>query len=76
MENNTIMEVNIMAIFKILARTGVLFVCSVIITIGVLIEGTGKLLDKLAEYLVTLDNKLAKMPVKKIKKTKTVPTEV
>lgn len=76
MENNTIMEVNTMAFFKILARTGVLFVCSVIITIGVLIEGTGKLLDKLAEYLVTLDNKLANPSVKKVKKTKTVPTEV
>ena len=64
-----------MAIFKILARTAVLFVCSVIQMIGVLAEGLCKLLTKLGEYLVILDDKLTKtVNKKKDKKTEEVPT--
>ena len=64
-----------MAILKILARTGVLLVCSIIQVIGVLVEGLSRLLNKLGEYLVILDKKLAKKVEKKEeKKTEEVPT--
>lgn len=63
-----------MAILKILARTGVLLVCSIIQVIGVLAEGVCRLLTKLGEYLVILDNKLMKKVDKKDeKKTEEVP---
>lgn len=65
-----------MAILKILARTGILFVCSIIMMLGVIVEGAYKLLAKLGEYLMVLDDKLIKRVNKKEKKTKTVPTKV
>lgn len=64
-----------MAILKILARTGVLFVCSIIQVVGVIAEGAARLLGTLAEYLVILDDKLIrKVEKKKEKKTEEVPT--
>lgn len=63
-----------MSILKILARTGVLLLCSIIQVIGVLVEGVCKLLGKLGEYLVILDNKLEKPAEKKPKETEEVPT--
>lgn len=63
-----------MSIIKLLARTIVLFVCSIIQVIAVLAEGVLKLSVKLGGYLVNLDNKLKKEPVKKEKKkTEEIP---
>lgn len=47
-----------MTIINILARTGILFVCSIIQVFGVLIEGTAKLFGKIGEYLYVLHDKL------------------
>ena len=64
-----------MSIIKLLARTIVLFVCSLIQVIAVLAEGVLKLSVKTGECLNVLDNKLTKEPVKKEKKkTEEVPT--
>lgn len=64
-----------MSIIKLLARTIVLFVCSLIQVIAVLAEGVLKLSVKIGENLNALDNKLTKEPVKKEKKkTEEVPT--
>lgn len=65
-----------MEILKILARTGILFVCSVIQLLGVLAEGACRLFSKLGEYLAKLDDKLSKRVDKKAKETKEVPTKV
>ena len=65
-----------MDILKILVRTFVLFVCSVVQAIGILAEGLYRLLTRLNEYLVALDDKLTRGPVKKKdKKTDVKPTE-
>lgn len=64
-----------MSILKLLARTIVLFVCSIIQVIGVLTEGIYKLSAKLICYLVGLDDKLQRAQPKKRKtKTEEVPT--
>ena len=65
-----------MDILKILARTGILFVCSIIQMLGVLAEGVCRLFSKLGEYLSILDDKLIKRVDKKEKETKKVPTKV
>lgn len=64
-----------MSILKLLARTIILFVCSILQMIGVLTEGVTKLSAKTGEYLSVLDDKLRKEPVKKHKaKTEVIPT--
>lgn len=64
-----------MSILKILARTIILLVCSILQMIGVLTEGISRLSAKCIEYLSVLDDKLKKEPVKKIKtKTEVIPT--
>ena len=64
-----------MSIIKLLARTIVLFVCSIIQVIAVVAEGVLKVSVKLGGYLVCLDDKLKKEPVKKEKKkTEEIPT--
>ena len=64
-----------MSVIKILARTIILFVCSIIQMIGVIAEGISQLSAKTGEYLVYLDDKLKREPVKKEKtKTEEVPT--
>ena len=47
-----------MTIITILARTGILFVCSIIQVIGVIVEGISKLFGKFGEYLYALHDKL------------------
>ena len=65
-----------MDILKILVRTCVLFVCGIIQVLGVLVEGVCKLLSKLGEYLVILDDKLSKRVNKKAeKKSEEKPAE-
>jgi hypothetical protein len=61
-----------MDILRILARTVILFICSVIQVIGVLVEGACGILLKTAEYLVILDDKLEERVVKKTEKTEAV----
>ena len=64
-----------MSILKLLARTFILFVCSIVQVIGVLTEGVMRLSAKTCMYLNMLDNKLEKETVKKHKKkTEAVPT--
>lgn len=63
-----------MSIIKLLARTIILFVCSIIQVIGVLTEGVMRLSAKSCELLNKLDDKLNKETVKKHKKTEVVPT--
>lgn len=65
-----------MSIIKILARTGVALVCSVIQVFVVLIEGVVKLLGKLGEYLDILRDKMMyrlENPKKKDKETEESP---
>ena len=47
-----------MSIITILARTGILFVCSIIQVIGVVVEGVSKLFGKFGELLYALHDKL------------------
>ena len=64
-----------MSILKLLARTIILFVCSILQMIGVLTEGVSKLSAKTGEYLSVLDDKLKKESVKKhTTKTEALPT--
>ena len=64
-----------MSILKLLARTIILFVCSIVQVIGVLTEGIYKLSVKASCYLVGLDDKLQRERPKKHKtKTEEVPT--
>ena len=64
-----------MDILKILARTFVLFVCGIIQVLGVLVEGVCRLLSKLGEYLVKLDDKLSKRVKKAEKQSEEKPAE-
>ena len=64
-----------MSILKLLARTIILFVCSILQMIGVLTEGVSKLSAKTGEYLSVLDDKLKMEAVKKsTTKTEALPT--
>ena len=56
-----------MSILKLLARTIVMFVCSVIRVIGVIAEGLLRISATSVNYLVKLDNKLEKKHVKRVK---------
>lgn len=47
-----------MSIITILVRTGILFACSIIQVVGVVVEGISKLFGKLGEYLYALHDKL------------------
>lgn len=59
-----------MSIFKLMVRTIILFVCSLIQVIGVLSEGLSKISAKSGRYLSQLDDKVRKGSFKK-KETKT-----
>lgn len=56
-----------MAIIKILADFIIMFVCSIIQVIGIVIEGIAMLFGKIAEYLGIAYNKLMEI-VKKAEK--------
>ena len=57
----------IMSILKILARTAILLVVSIIQVIGVLTEGFMRLLAQISEYLVELDDLVEKPGAKTVK---------
>lgn len=69
MTNKLERGITIMSIINILYKTAILFICSVIQMIAVLIEGMYKLLGKLVEGLETIHDKLLTRVEKKKKKT-------
>lgn len=64
-----------MGIIKILAGTVVKVVYGVILTVGVLFEGTLKLLGRIGDDLVKLDKKIITAGTKKKQKPKEEPKE-
>jgi hypothetical protein len=65
-----------MSIFKLMVRTVILFVCSLVQVIGVLSEGLSRISVKSGRYLSELDDKVRKGSCKKskVKAQKVIPT--